>query len=70
MEAKKTKNNKRPYNKNRKEAAIALFDIAKIYEKVAYSTVYKNCFFSKSYNCWKYTGKAHNYGFYDKNNKL
>ena len=58
----KTKN-KRPYDKNRKAAAIALFDIAKRYEKISYSTVYKNCFFSKRFNCWKYIGKAHNYSY-------
>ena len=60
---KTTKNNKRPYEKNRQAAAKALFEIAKTYEKVAYSTVYKNCFFSKRYNCWTYIGKAHNYSF-------
>ena len=64
METKKQKKNiERPYNKNRQAAANALFEIAKTYEKVAYSTVYKNCYFSKNFNCWKYIGKAHDYGF-------
>ena len=64
METKKTKKNiEKPYDKNRKAAANELFKIAKTYEKVAYSTIYKNCYFSKSFNCWRYIGKAHNYSF-------
>ena len=53
----------RPYDKNRKAAANALFDLAKEYEKVSYSTVYKKCFFSKRFNCWRFIGKAHDYSF-------
>ena len=64
MKTTKTKNKiKRPYHKNRKAAANELFDIAKTYEKVAYSTIYKNCFFSKKFNCWKYIGRAHDYSY-------
>lgn len=54
---------KRPYQKNRKAAAAALYDLAKIYEKVSLKTVYNNCFFSKKYGCWKYIGKAHDYTY-------
>lgn len=53
----------RPYEKNRKAAAKALFDIAKSYEKVTLETVYRKCYFSKSYGCWRYIGKAHDYSF-------
>ena len=64
MKTKKTKNKiERPYEKNRKAAANELYNIATTYEKVAYSTIYKKCFFSKSLNCWRYIGKAHDYSF-------
>lgn len=47
----------------RKIAAQALYALAQCYEKVALSTVYKKCFFSNNYGCWRYIGKAHNYSF-------
>lgn len=54
---------KRPYEKNRKAAAKALYDIVKTYEKVSYPTIYRKCYFSKKYDCWRYEGKAHDYSF-------
>lgn len=51
----------RPYN--RKAAAQALFGIAKSYENVTYATIYRNCYFSQRYGCWKYSGKAHDYSY-------
>jgi len=53
----------RPYEKNRKAAAQALYQLAKTYEKVSYPTVYSKCYFSKKFGCWKYIGKAHDYSF-------
>ena len=47
----------------RKKAAEELHEVASCYEKVAYSTVYKKCFYSKQYGCWRYIGKAHDYSF-------
>ena len=64
MKTQKTKNKiKRPYDKNRQAAANELFKFVKTYEKVSYSTIYKKCYFSKSFNCWRYIGKAHDYSF-------
>lgn len=53
----------RPYEKNRKAAAKALYDIACSYERISYTTVYRNCYFSKRYGCWKLAGKAHDYSY-------
>lgn len=53
----------RPYNKNRKAAAHALYEIAKCYERVKESTVYNNCYFSLNSKCWKFIGKAHDYSY-------
>ncbi len=59
-----TKNKKEKQVKvTRKLAAEELHSLASCYEKVAYSTVYKNCFYSKQYECWRYIGRAHNYSF-------
>lgn len=54
---------KRPYKKNRKAAAKALYDLIKTYEKISYNTVYRNCFFSNRDGCWKYIGRAHDYSY-------
>lgn len=53
----------KPYEKNRKAAAQALYDLAKTYEKVSYPTIYRRCFYSKKYGCWRYEGKAHDYSY-------
>lgn len=53
----------RPYEKNRKAAAQALYDCARAYEKITYATVYRNCYFSRRYGCWKLIGKAHDYSY-------
>lgn len=53
----------RPYEKNRKAAAQALYDTAKSYEKVTYATVYKGCYFSKRTGSWRFSGKAHDYTY-------
>lgn len=53
----------RPYSKNRKAAAHALYELAKCYEPVKESVVYQKCYFSKTYQCWRYIGKAHDYSY-------
>lgn len=53
----------RPYEKNRKAAAKALYDIARGYERISYATVYRNCFFSKHSGTWRLIGKAHDYTY-------
>lgn len=53
----------RPYEKNRQAAAKALYEIAKGYEKVTYQSVYRNCYYSRSYGCWRLIGKAHDYSY-------
>ncbi len=53
----------RPYEKNRKAAAQALFDLAKTYERVTLKGVYSKCYFDKRLGCWRYIGKAHDYSF-------
>lgn len=53
----------RPYEKNRKAAAKALYDIARGYERISYATVYRNCYFSKRYGAWRLIGKAHDYTY-------
>lgn len=53
----------RPYEKNRKAAAKALYELAKVYEKVSYDTVYRNCHYSNRLGCWRYIGKAHDYSY-------
>lgn len=53
----------RPYQKNRKAAAKALHDLAKTYEKVTLETVYRKCYYSPKYGCWRYIGKAHDYSY-------
>jgi len=63
MEKKKKTQIERPYEKNRKAAAKALYEMAKSYESVTYKTVYNKCFYSSRYGCWKYSGKAHDYSF-------
>lgn len=54
---------KLPYEKNRKQAAEALHELAKNYENISYSTVYKNCFYSPRLKCWRYIGQAHDYSY-------
>lgn len=53
----------RPYEKNRKAAAKALYDLAKAYENVTLKAVYAKCYYSKRLGCWRYIGKAHDYSF-------
>lgn len=53
----------RPYEKNRKAAAAALYQMAKGYEKVTYEQIYKKCYYAKSCECWKFIGKAHDYSY-------
>lgn len=53
----------RPYEKNRKAAANALYNLAKIYERVTLKQVYSKCHYSKSLGCWRYIGKAHDYSY-------
>ena len=53
----------RPYEKNRKAAAKALYEFARSYEKVTYDTVYRKCYYSRSYGCWRLIGKAHDYSY-------
>ena len=53
----------RPYEKNRKAAAQALYDLVKNYETVTLKSVYKKCYYSKRLGCWKYAGKAYDYSF-------
>lgn len=47
----------------KKAAAQALYDLARNYEKVSFATVYRNCYWSPQYGCWRYIGKAHDYSF-------
>lgn len=63
MATKKKTPIERPYKKNRKAAAKALHELAKAYEKVSYDTVYRKCYYSPKYDCWKFIGKAHDYSF-------
>lgn len=56
------------YNKNyknltKKQIATELYAIANCYEKVGWQTIYRNMFYSKNSNCYKYIGRAHDYSF-------
>lgn len=54
----------RPYEKDRKAAARALYELAKTYEKVSYQTVYRRCYFDYRYHgAWRFIGKAHAYTY-------
>lgn len=54
----------RPYEKNRKAAAQALYELAKCYEKVTYTTVYRQCYFDyRNHGAWRFIGKAHDYTY-------
>lgn len=49
----------------KKQAAAELFGIASHYElKLALSTVYRNCFFDKPTQRWRYIEKAHDYSYF------
>lgn len=53
----------RPYEKNRKAAATALYNLAKAYEKTTFAQVYRKCFYDKRRGSWRLIGKAHDYSY-------